>query len=446
MGRVAARHVWMVLPGKVSPGHLDGLCARVEGQPEYGEWVSWHPISLPGGPLDPRQTVFPGPNLCRPQPPQSPALDRFGRVASPTFMARHKRSHRGRWVRLVIIVGTLTGLGAAYRFALRYREQAGLPHRSPVQTSPRDFGLDFEEVQIPAGQSRLAGWFVPAGPAAPTATSEPRPGIVVVHGWESNRGRTFAHVRYLNAAGFHCLVFDVRGHGDSPEEYLPMNVPEFAEDTQAAVKWLAARPEVSAVGVLGHSMGGAGAIVAASREPAIRAVVSLSAPADLVRMTRKTFEMAEMNIPGPVATPLAFLTAAVLLRPRRDSLADASAMVAAAKYQRPLLLIHGAQDHGVPVAHAGLIQRAALETREPDDPPVDVLILPGFGHRWLYEDEDCRRRTAAFFAAALGGPLAPEEAGERAAACLVERPADPVYGFGAITSKTPPATAITTEN
>jgi dienelactone hydrolase len=153
-----------------------------------------------------------------------------------------------------------------------------------------------------------------------------------------------------------------------------------------------------------------------------------------------------MNIPGMVAAPLAFLTAAVLLAPRRHSLADASAMVAAAKYQRPLLLIHGAQDHGVPVAHAGLIQRAALETREPDDPPVDVLILPGFGHRWLYEDEDCRRRTAAFFAAALGGPLAPEEAGERAAACLVERPADPVYGFGAITSKTPPATAITTEN
>ena len=371
-------------------------------------------------------------------------------------MARHKRSHRGRWLRLVIIVCTLTGLGAAYRFALRYRKRAGLPHRSPVETSPRDFGLDFEDVQIPAGEYSLAGWFVPAAAGASRASGTtaatiagpptPRPGIVVVHGWESNRGRTFAHVRYLNAAGFHCLVFDVRGHGDSPEEYLPVNVPEFAEDTQAAVNWLAARPEVSAVGVLGHSMGGAGAIVAASREPAIQAVVSLSSPADLVRMTRETFEMAEMNIPGMVATPLAFLTAAVLLAPRRHSLADASAMVAAAKYRGPLLLIHGAQDHGVPVAHAGLIERAALETREPDDPPVDVLILPEFGHRWLYEDEDCRRRTAAFFAAALGGPLASEEAGERAAACVVERPADPAYGFGAVTSKTPPAAATTISN
>jgi hypothetical protein len=107
------------------------------------------------------------------------------------------------------------------------------------------------------------------------------------------------------------------------------------------------------------------------------------------------------------------------------------------------LLIHGAQDHGVPVAHAGLIERAALEAREPDDSPVEVLILPDFGHRWLYESEGCRRKTAAFFAASLGGPMTPTEAGERAAACVVERPADPVYGFGALATKTPPVAATT---
>jgi pimeloyl-ACP methyl ester carboxylesterase len=372
-------------------------------------------------------------------------------------MSRPKRSRRGRWLRLAIIVGTLIGLAAAYRFALRYRERVGLPQRSPVETSPREFGLDFEEVEVPAGDYRLAGWFVPAGPEAPVArrgraapatatTSEPRPGIVIVHGWESNRGRTFAHVRYLHAAGFHCLVFDVRGHGDSPPETLPINVPEFAEDTAAAVHWLAARPEVAAVGVLGHSMGGAGAIVAASREPEIEAVVSLSAPADLVRMTRNTFDMAEMNIPKPVATPLAFITAAVLLAPRRHSLADASAMLAAAKYRGPLLLIHGEQDHGVPVEHVRLIEGAAAEARGPEDQPVEVLILPEFGHRWLYEDAGCRRKTAAFFAAALGGPVAPAEAGERAAACVVERPADPTSGFGALASGNAPVNRTTAPN
>ncbi len=389
-------------------------------------------------------------------------------------MSRPKRTSRARWLRLILFVGALTGLAAVYRFALRYRERVGLPGGSPVETSPREFGLAFEDVAVSAGDHDLTGWFVPAaadsppprrrraaratagaaaagaaaaesGPAAatgapplPGASAGQRPGIVIVHGWESNRGRTFAHVRYLYAAGFHCLVFDVRGHGDNPAETLPMNVPEFAEDTVAAVHWLAARPEVSAVGVLGHSLGAAGAIVAAAREPAIAAVASLSAPADLVRMTRRTFDMAEMKIPEPVATPLAWITAAVLLAPRRHSLADASAVVAAAKYRGPLLLVHGAQDHGVPADHVRLIERAATDSRGPDDPKVEVLILPEFGHRWLYEDAGCRRKIAEFFAASLGGPVPPEEAGGRAAACVVVRPADPVYGFGAQATRNPP--------
>jgi len=393
-------------------------------------------------------------------------------------MSKKHNSRTARWLRVGVIGAGLTSIAVAYRFALSYREKVGLPHRSSVETSPAEFGLAFEQVEIPAGDQNLVGWFVPAEPegapkkarsgarakspadapsanaarAATSATAEAesegrRPAIVVVHGWESNRGRTFAHVRYLHAAGFHCLVFDVRGHGDSPDETLPVNVPEFAEDTAAAARWAAARPEVSAVGVLGHSMGGAGAIVAASYEPLIKAVVSASAPADLVRMTRKTFQMAGMQIPDIIATPLAWFTAAVLLIPRRHSVDDASATAAAARYRGPLLLIHGAQDHGVPVAHLELIARAAVDGRgREDDPPVETLVLPDFGHRWLYEDAGCRRKTASFFARSLGGPVAAATAGERAAACVVVRPTDPVYGFGAAAGKTPPADGTATFN
>jgi dipeptidyl aminopeptidase/acylaminoacyl peptidase len=358
-------------------------------------------------------------------------------------MTSKKRARR----KLPLFLGAATvgvaAYGAAYRFALRYRERVGLPHRSPVDTTPAEFGLAYEVVEIPSCGLQLAGWFVPASDdgarvqSTPVAAA-PRPGIVVVHGWESNRGRTFAHVRYLHAAGFHCLVFDVRGHGDSPPETLPINVPEFADDTIAAVRWLTARPEVSAAGVLGHSMGGAGVIVAASREPLIRAVVSLSAPADLVRMTRKTFTMAEMHIPEPIAGPLALITAGVLMAPRRHSIDDASALVAARRYRGPLLLIHGEQDHGVPVEHLDLLAQAATGARGADDPPVETLVLPEFGHRWLYEAPEFRRRVARFFAEAFGGPVSPKIAAQRAEACVVERPPDPVYGFGALPARVLP--------
>ena len=330
------------------------------------------------------------------------------------------------------VVGAVS-FGLAYRFALQYRERVGLPHRSPVEGNPADFGLAFESVEIPWGDARLAGWFVPAeGSDGPDRPARPRPAVAIVHGWESNRGRSLAHARYLHAAGFHCLVIDVRGHGDNPPEELPVNVPEFGADAAAAARWLAARPDVSAVGLLGHSMGGAGVIVAAASEPAVRAVVALSSPADLVRITRKTFEMAEMHIPGPVATPLAYLTAAVLLVPRRHSIDDASACLAAARYRGPLLLMHGEDDQGVPLAHLALIADAARGARtDPGSAPVETVIVPGYGHRWLYEDAGVRRRTASFFAKELGGPVAPRKAGGLAAACAVERPENPIYGFGA---------------
>ncbi|MGD0018049.1 MAG: alpha/beta fold hydrolase [Candidatus Limnocylindrales bacterium] len=337
--------------------------------------------------------------------------------------------------RLALAAGVLGAIsfGLAYQFALKYRERAGLPHRSPVEGSPADFGLAFESVEVPSGDGSLAAWFVPAEDSGGRRGSVgPRPAVAIVHGWESNRGRSMAHIRYLHAAGFHCLVVDVRGHGDNPPEELPVNVPEFGEAAAAAARWLAGRPEVSAVGLLGHSMGGAGAILAGASEPVVQVVVALSSPADLVRMTRKTFEIAEMNIPAPIAAPLAYLTAAVLLVPRRHSIDDASACVAAARYRGPLLLMHGEDDRGVPVAHLGLIADAARGTRtDPGSAPIETLIVPGCGHRWLYEDAEVRRRTASFFAAALGGPVAPEKAGELAAACVVERPENPVYGFGA---------------
>jgi len=188
--------------------------------------------------------------------------------------------------------------------------------------------------------------------------------------------------------------------------------------------------------VLGHSMGGAGAIVAAARDPLIEAVVSMSAPADLVYMTRKTFDMAEMHIPEPIAMPLAWFTAALLIAPRRHGLHEASAVVAAGRYHGPLLLIHGAKDNGVPVEHLELIARAAEDARGAFDTEVETLVLPEFGHRWLYEDEGCRGLVADFFARALGGPE-PSVAADRAAAVNVRRPDDPIYGFGALASKEP---------
>ena len=312
--------------------------------------------------------------------------------------------------------GAIAALAAApfalaYRFAVLYRARAGFPIPRPPQITPTDLGLPFEATDVPSGELTLPGWFIPAGDGAPG------PGVALVHGWESARDRLLPMAVFLHAAGFHCLVVDVRGHGANAAESLPITAGEFGSDALAAFRALDARPEVTVGAIVGHSMGAIGAILAAAEEPRVAAVVSTSAPADPWRLTRQTFRLAKLPIPGAIAWPLAWLTTQVYLRPRGHRIRRISASEALRALDRPILLVHGTADIVVPVSHldrlAGVARRAGR--------PVETVRIEGGQHSWLYEYPEYRRVVAEFLARSLGGPLAPGEAGDRAAAADARR-------------------------
>ncbi len=299
----------------------------------------------------------------------------------------------------------------AYRFALLYRVRAGHPVPRPPQLTPADLGLPFEPVDVVSGELTLPGWFIPARDGAAG------PGVALVHGWESARDRLLPMAVFLHAAGFHCLAVDVRGHGANLAESLPITAGEFGSDALAAFHALAARPEVTRAGVLGHSMGAIGAILAAAEEPRIAAVVATSTPADPWRLTRQTFRLARLPIPGAIAWPLAWLTARVYVRPRGHRIHGTSASSALRTIDRPILLVHGTADAVVPVGHHNRLAAVA----EAAGRQVETLRIPGGQHSWLYEFPEYRRAVATFFARTLGGPLPPDEAGEVAAAADAHR-------------------------
>ena len=118
-------------------------------------------------------------------------------------------------------------------------------------------------------------------------------------------------------------------------------------------------------------MGGAGAILAAAADSRVAAVVSVSAPSDPRRMVRQTFRLARLPFPGAVATPLAWLTSRVFVRPRGHDLRAISARHAIARYPGPVLMAHGRDDEIMPVEHARRIAGAAIAARkgEPSRPP-----------------------------------------------------------------------------
>ena len=308
-----------------------------------------------------------------------------------------------------------TSLVAAYRFAVEYRRRAGFPGRRPILATPDDEGLPWEILAIPSPAGPLPAWFIPArGGASGTA-------VVLVHGWESNRARMLPNARFLHAAGFHTLLFDVRGHGENPPEVLPISGGEFGADAAAAVAFLRRRPEVTRVGLLGHSMGAVGAVLAAAAEPGVAALVATAIPAHPRLLTRRTFQLAGLRIPGPVAQPLAWLTVRVYLRPRGHRPARVNALRAIRRFPGPLLVIHGSADEIVPLRHAELLLRSA---RARPGGEAELLVIPGGRHSWLYESPLYRERVAGFFAGHLGGPYGRDEAAARAVAVAVARPHD----------------------
>lgn len=330
--------------------------------------------------------------------------------------------------RIGVTAALAVGPLAAWRFAQAYRARAGYPHRHPPDHDPSFLGLAFEEVLVPSSGLQLPAWWIPARDGAPG------PAVLLVHGWESARDRTLPNAQILHALGYHVLTLDVRGHGVNPAEELPMTAGEFGADALAGVRALLARADVTKVAILGHSMGGIGALLAAAAEPRVAAVVAASTPADPYRLTRQTFRLARLPIPGPFAYPLAWLTTHVFLQPRGHTVRSVSAARAIAAYEGPVLLIHGDADRVVPVSHMGRLARAARKAREDDlaAAPVEVLELPGGEHSWLYEFAGYRAAVGRFMATALGGPLRPDAAEAVARATPAARLPQREHPFSAI--------------
>jgi pimeloyl-ACP methyl ester carboxylesterase len=152
------------------------------------------------------------------------------------------------------------------------------------ERTPGDVGLAHEEVRIPSGDLRLAGWWMhaPANATAETAMTT----VVLVHGHTSTMGKVVRMwAPNLHAAGYSLLAFDLRNHGASPDGplgYVTYGADE-ADDVAAAVAYVRANAatlgvDPDSIVLYGGSMGGATVLNAAARGlPGVIGVLSDSA-------------------------------------------------------------------------------------------------------------------------------------------------------------------------
>ena len=207
---------------------------------------------------------------------------------------------------------------------------------------------------------------------------EPKPTALLLHGcpgFQQNGDLAVA----LRDRGWNSLIFHYRGSWGSGGCYDLRAVPA---DVTAAVDHLAsgAYPPVNPgrLAVVGHSLGGWAAILAAAHDPRLRAVAVCAAAVDIGALDLGPVEIERQFTRFLAVTPDEF-------RRQRDEAAarlDALAAVAAIA-PRPLLVVHGTADRWVPVTQARrLVERARQ--------PVRYEEIDGAGHDFAWQRSGLR--------------------------------------------------------
>ena len=285
------------------------------------------------------------------------------------------------------------------------------PPRTELYGSPRDFQLIlqkpmwYEEKWKNSDSTQTVGWLL--------SRDKPAPAVILSHGYGSNRSELLTLAFELWKAGYNVLVYDMRGHGESPIKWSGLGTYE-KDDLLSAMKFLRNRTNETGqplldgrVGLYGVDIGGYISLVASTQDPMIKAVAVDSVYPDvsrfmnhqLKRIVGSDSEMANRMSDSQWTTQLTELAMQLYLMRREDS-APAFDSVGTAS-GRKLMFIVG--------KNSG---RLGAMTRELHDAAKDPKQFVEFEKSRLIrlydkESSDYDARVVAFFKESI--PVGPDK-------------------------------------
>lgn len=212
--------------------------------------------------------------------------------------------------------------------------------------------------------------------------------------------------RALSDAGFAVLRFDMTGRGESEGSFAEDGLSGDVDDLEDAAAFLAR--EVAPPSLLvGHSLGGAVALLAAPRIDSLRALATVGAPAEPSQLIGVTPEAtggdpaegeAEASIGGRTFR---------LSRTLVEALTASNPLERLSELRLPLMILHSVVDEVVGVEHAARLFEAAHH-------PKSFVSLGSAGHL-LPRERDARFAGSVIgaWAAALLEPAAAGDAAPR---------------------------------
>ena len=195
-----------------------------------------------------------------------------------------------------------------------------------------------------AGNKLLGTLFLARG-------NEPKPTALLLHGLPGiEKNYDLAHA--LRGSGWNALIFHYRGSWGSSGDY---RFEALADDVLAALDHLSSgahdQVDPRRFALVGHSMGGWAALKAAVGDERVRAVVAIGAVTEPSRV-HFTAAMAQVSF-----TP--FLTGITPEEFEKQWKGLDGVLEEAASLDRPLLIVHAAEDTVVPVEQAHLLRGAS---------------------------------------------------------------------------------------
>jgi alpha-beta hydrolase superfamily lysophospholipase len=266
-------------------------------------------------------------------------------------------------------VPRLTAASGVGYLATAYTVSRWLTRRSPaaLQTPSHLHAVQIEVLECRTRDGIvLKGWNIE--PQAPRAN------VALFHGLRGNRGDMLSRIAFLSAAGYRCVAFDHRAHGESAGRWTSFGYHE-RHDVEAVADLIRARWPNQPRAALAISMGAAAVCFAGEAAHAFDALILESVYHDLARAFQH-------RVGGSYPAWFRHFRRGIIwftqrrLRARIHEVAPIAHIARLAP--RPVLLLTGGADERAPPHEVQALARQLPETGQ-------FHVIPGAGHLHVCE-------------------------------------------------------------
>ncbi len=252
----------------------------------------------------------------------------------------------------------------------------------------RPIGASWRAVAVTSSDTVLRGWLF--RPVVSNGKS-----VLLMHETGGTRLNVRSHVPWLLRRGFTCLTPDGRGHGESGGQLVTAGLLEGA-DVVRWVRFLRDEESGNAIFGLGHSLGASSLIHGLALGAGLQRVVADSTGANMP--TRYQLLAERYRAPVSVTRPLLWLFMEPAVWNARARYGLDLNRISPVDWIRgvrvPVLLVHGQQDHFIPIEEARRV-------RDANPSWVALWEVAGAGHvtAATLRPDEYQRRVLAWFGA-----------------------------------------------